>query len=146
MFPIVLLFRGEARIVCDRGLNRGQHVACAVTREDGIGLSIEHGRCEILGAVEREFAVSPKFPRDRREALEMRRERRRQTVALGQQDIGHVVNARRFHAVGPEQALQRQLDDLLRFAHHVGPAAAVEQHVEGLEPRAGTFEVSAAKS
>jgi len=65
----------------------------------------------------------------------------RQTLPLSQQDIGHIVNARWVHAAGPEQAGQGQFDDFLGLAHHVGPAATLEQDVECAQPGARALQV-----
>jgi hypothetical protein len=51
------------------------------------------------------------------------------------------VDARGLHAARSQQGLERELDDLLRLAHHVGPALAVEQDVEGGEAHARALEV-----
>ena len=71
----------------------------------------------------------------------MRRQVRRHAVALRQQHIGHVVNPRRLDAQRPEQALQGQFHHLLRLAHDVGPAAALEQHVERAQARLSPAEM-----
>jgi hypothetical protein len=52
---------------------------------------------------------------------------------LGEQDGRHVVDAADVDAAGAQQGLQREVDDLLRLADHVGPALPSVEHVEGAE-------------
>jgi hypothetical protein len=51
------------------------------------------------------------------------------------------VNARRFDPARSEKALERQLYDLLGFAHDIGPAPLREQHIEGTQSYLGSVHV-----
>src|SRR5438093_13471844 len=48
------------------------------------------------------------------------------------------MNTRGFDAAGSQESLQRELDDLLRFAHDVGPTLRIEEDLYGAQanPRA----------
>ena len=56
------------------------------------------------------------------------------------------MDPRRFDTVRAQQPFQRELDDLLRFTNHIGPALPVEEHVQRLEPNLGASDVIGGKT
>lgn len=103
----------------------------------GILLGIEARRREVLGAIERKLAIATELARRFRQRIDLRRQRGRQMHTLGQEDAGHIVDARGIDSDGPQQRLERELDDLLGLAYHVGPALRFEEYVHGAQPDFG---------
>ncbi len=55
------------------------------------------------------------------------------------------MDPRRLDAAAAQEPLQRQLDEFLRFAHDVGPAAALVERVDRAEPQVRAADVVACK-
>src|SRR5206468_4322918 len=92
---------------------------------------------EVLRPVESELAVTAKLLRDARQPARFPAELFRQPVLLPQEDLRDIVDPRRLDPEAAEKPLERELHDLLRFAHHVRPAAGVEENLDRFQPHGG---------
>ena len=106
-----------------------------------IFLAVELGGRQILGAVEGEFAVTPKRARGGSEPRQVWSQRWRKPVTFGLQNSSHVVHAWRIHAAGAEQAHERQFHGFLGLPDDIGPTLGVIQSVERDETGAGAAEM-----
>ncbi len=95
--------------------------------------------------MERQLAIAAQGTRGLRKLLEVRENRLGQMLTLEDQDVGDVVNSRGINATGAQQTLEREFDDLLRFAHDIGPTLAIKQGIERGEPRPGAAKVIGSK-
>jgi hypothetical protein len=118
----------------DRGFDQTDGEAGCLSGVRGVGLPVEAGRREVLGPAEGELAVAPQVAGDCGEALDLGAGRFGQALALGEEHVGDIVDARRLDPAGPEQSFQRQLQGLLRLSDDVGPAFDLEEHVKRPEP------------
>ena len=100
-----------------------------------VRLRVEPGRREVLRAVERELAVPAEVAGRGRQSLGFACQLRRQAILLCEQHVRNVVDpAGRVDTAPAQQALESQLQSLLRLSHDIRPALPLEQHVQGLEP------------
>jgi hypothetical protein len=94
-----------------------------------VGLGIETRRSEILRAIERQLTISAEVFGDSSQLIELCVERLGQSIALGQEDLGHVMYSRRLDATVSEQSFECQLNNLLRLSHNIGPTLTGEEYV-----------------
>jgi hypothetical protein len=125
----------------DMGADLVDHQSSSFAGPFGVGPGVEARRGEVLGAVESQLSVPTQVTGHGSQGIQMLVKRCRKTMALGQKDVGDVMDARRLDAVATEKALQGQLHHLLRLPHHIGPTLVLEQDIQSSETDLGATDV-----
>ena len=93
-----------------------------------VGLGIEFGGDQVLGAVESDLPVLAQRFRDLCHAVDVGTQHCGKTLHLTKKNLTDVVNLRNRDSARTQQCSQRKLDDLLCLRDDIGMGAPLHQH------------------
>jgi len=111
--------------------DEGNGILRAFPGAPGILLTVKIGRGQVFAAVEGQFPIPAQAAGMFAHNCHLFLEKLRENLPVGFQNLADIVNMRSFDPEKPEQRLQCQFDNLLRFPHDIGPCLALMLAVSG---------------